>query len=110
MILKKAFLFMIFFTGTSFAQDLSVDKDKIEQIIGVKGKWFEEEGVLKLTFPRMDVKVVVDGRELSPFMGLSSWISFISVGESLMAMGDLVLFEDEVNPVMKTALDNGLGI
>lgn len=108
--MKQIFLFLVLFTEFSFAQDLSMDKGKIEQILGVKGAWFKEEGVFKVTFPRTDVKVDVDGWSLSPFMGLSSWISFIDFDNSLMAMGDLALFEDEVNPVMKVILANGLSV
>lgn len=111
--MKQFFFFLgclLLFTEFSFAQDLAVDKGKIEQLIGVKGVWFEKEKVFKVTFPRTDVKVKVDDWTLPPFMGLSSWISFISIGDSLMAMGDVVLFEDEVNPVMKIALANGLSV
>lgn len=108
--MKRFFLFFVLFIEFSFAQDLAMDKDKIEQILGVKGAWFKEEGVFKITFPRTDVKVVVDSWTLPPFMGLSSWISFLSMDDSLMAMGDLALFEDEVNSVMKIALANGLSV
>ncbi len=104
------FGFLVLFIECSFAQGLVEDKDKIEQILGVKGTWFKEEGVFKVTFPRIDVKVVVDDWTLPPFMGLSTWVSFMDMDESIMAMGDIVLFEDEVNPVMKTALASGLSI
>jgi hypothetical protein len=111
MILKIFFGFLLVFSlETSFAQDLTADKSKIEQIIGVKGAWFQEEGVLKFTFPRTDVKVVVDEWPLPPFMGLASWISFMTMDDSLMIMGDLLLFEDEVNSVMKIATTNGLSV
>lgn len=111
MIIKWFFLFggfFLLFTKISFAEDVA--KDKIEQILELKGEWFEEEGVFKITFPRNDVKVVVDDWTLPPFMGLSSWVSFTSMGETLISMGDLVLFEDEVNPVMRVALANGLSV
>lgn len=113
MLQKRFFYFLGFFTlftGLSSAQDIDVDKGKIEQMIGVKGAWFEKEGVFKITFPRTDVKVIVDNWTIPPFMGLSSWISFISIDDSIMAMGDLVLFEDEVNPVINIALANGLSV
>jgi hypothetical protein len=48
---------------------------------------------------------------MHPFLGLTSWAAFTPhVGTELMVMGDLVLFEDEVNPVMSAALDNGLEV
>lgn len=102
--------FLLLFTELSFALDLATDKSKIEQILDTKGTWFKEEGVFKVTFPRTDVKVVVDSWALPTFMGLSTWVSFISIDDSFMCMGDLVLFEDEVNPIMKSALASGLSV
>ena len=70
-----------------------------------------EEGVFKVSFPRTDVKVTVDGWAMKPFMGLTSWAAFKKgMGQEAMVMGDLVLFEDEVNPVMSVALENGLDV
>jgi hypothetical protein len=71
----------------------------------------EKEGVYKVTFPRDDVKVVVDGWTMPPFMGLGTWAAFTKGAHTeAMVMGDTVLFEDEVNPAMSVALDNGLKV
>lgn len=69
-------------------------------------------GVLKVSFPRNDVPVEVDGNKLPPFMGLTSWVAFTpgKQGIEAMAMGDLTVFEDEVNPVMSALLENGLAV
>ena len=86
-------------------------KKQIDQITGAKGVYTAGEDVHKVSFPRTDVKVTVDRWSMHPFMGLTSWAAFTSAGQSdVMVMGDLVLFEDEVNPVMSAALDNGLEI
>src|SRR4029078_10856451 len=70
-----------------------------------------EEGVFKVTSPRNDVKVSVDQWQMPPFMGLTSWAAFKrGMKEEAMVMGDLVLFQDEVNPVMSAALENGLSV
>jgi Domain of Unknown Function (DUF1259) len=83
----------------------------LEDIIGVKGTINTEERVFKVSFPRTDVPVTVDGWPMKPFMGLTSWAAFRKgVEKESMVMGDLVLFEDEVNPVMSVALDNGLSV
>ncbi len=83
----------------------------IEDIIGVKGTTNTEERVFKVTFPRTDVPVTVDGWAMKPFMGLTSWVAFRKgVEKESMVMGDLVLFEDEVNPVMTVALESGLSV
>jgi hypothetical protein len=86
------------------------DTAKIDHITGLKGKLNEKEGVYKITFPRDDVKVVVDGWIMPPFMGLGTWAAFKETKAGVMVMGDTVLFEDEVNPVMSVALDNGLSV
>ena len=78
------------------------------------GKPETSDNVVKVSFPRDDVRVEVDGwSKMPPFMGLTSWAAF-APGEKpefeAMVMGDLVLFEDEVNAVMSAALDNGLEV
>src|SRR5438477_9525775 len=88
----------------------ALDTAKIDQITGLKGKFNEKEGVYKVTFPRNDVKVVVDGWAMPPFMGLGTWAAFTETKTGAMVMGDTVLFEDEVNAAMSAALDNGLSV
>jgi hypothetical protein len=83
----------------------------IDQATGVKGAYTAEEDVYRVNFPRADVKISVEGRSMHPFLGLTSWAAFTPHSQTeLMVMGDLVLFEDEVNPVMSAALDNGLEV
>src|SRR5436305_1554426 len=88
----------------------ALDGAKIDQITGLKGKLNEKEGVYKITWPRGDVKVSVDGWTMPPFMGLGTWAAFTETSNGAMVMGDTVLFEDEVNDVMTAALDNGLHV
>jgi hypothetical protein len=88
----------------------SLDTGKIDQITGLKGKLNEKEGVYKVTWPRADVKVSVDGWTMPPFMGLGTWAAFTETKGGAMMMGDTVLFEDEVNPAMSAALDAGLSV
>jgi uncharacterized protein DUF1259 len=88
----------------------ALDTAKIDQLTGLKGKLNDKEGVYKVTFPRDDVKVVVDGWIMPPFMGLGTWAAFTETKNSAMVMGDTVLFEDEVNAAMSVALDNGLSV
>jgi hypothetical protein len=93
------------------AQDPGIDTKRIEEITGVKGTLNASEGVFKVSFPRTDVPVIVDGWKMKPFMGLTAWAAFKKgMSKEVMAMGDLVLFEDEVNPVMSTALNSGLEV
>ena len=88
----------------------ALDTEKIDQITGLKGKLSEKENVYKVSWPRSDVKVVVDGWTMPPFMGLGTWAAFTEAKDGAMVMGDTVLFEDEVNAAMNVALDNGLNV
>jgi hypothetical protein len=98
--------------STSLAAEISeTQRSTVDRITGAKGAYTPEEDVYRVNFPRTDVKVSIEGRSMHPFLGLTSWAAFTPHSQSeLMVMGDLVLFEDEVNPVMSAALDNGLEV
>ncbi len=96
------------FISSALAADL--DTAHIDQLTGLKGKMNEKEGVYKVTLPRNDVKIFVDGWTMPPFMGLGTWAAFTSTQNGAMVMGDTVLFEDEVNAAMTAALNNGLNV
>ena len=87
-----------------------LDTGKIQELTGLKGTLDEKEGAFKVTSPRKDLKVVSGRVHLTPPMGLTSWAAFRRAGQATMVMGDLVLDEDQVNPVMSAALDNGLEV
>ncbi len=90
-----------------------LDPKTVEKVLGTKPDVFPEEGVVKVNFPRTDVKVAIDGRPFEPFMGLTSWAAFqpgLKEGVEAMLMGDMVLFEDEVNLAMSAALDQNLEV
>src|SRR5215468_12108602 len=109
--MKNVFIFAtIAFATISSAFAAELDTARIDQITGLKGKMNEKERAYKVTFPRDDVKVVVDGWTMPPFMGLGTWAAFTATKDGAMVMGDTVLFEDEVNTAMSTALDNGLSV
>jgi hypothetical protein len=88
----------------------ALDGAKIDQITGLKGKLNEKENAYKVTWPRSDVKVTVEGWTMPPFMGLGTWAAFTETKDGAMVMGDTVLFEDEVNAAMTAAFDNGLHV
>jgi len=92
------------------AADKKLDTAKIEQITGLKGSYNEKENVFKVSMPRADVQVSVDGWRMPPFMGLGPWAAFTPHHSGAMVMGDMVLFQDEVNPAMSAALDSGLAV
>ena len=93
-----------------WAADPALDTAKIEQLTGGKGELNTQEGVFKVSVPRSDLAVTVAGVKMTPPLGLTSWAAFQPMGNQTMVMGDLVLLEDQVNPVMSVALTNGIEI
>jgi hypothetical protein len=82
--------------------------DLIAKITGLQPD--VKNGVAKVSLPRTDLSVVADGVKMTPFQGLTSWAAFEQAGNNTMVMGDMVLTENQVNPAMSAALDNGLEV
>jgi hypothetical protein len=80
----------------------------VEEALGRQGAVQPGE-VLRFSFPRSDLSVVVDGVTLTPALALGSWAAFKQIGNGQsMAMGDLVLTEDEIGPVMRALQAGGV--
>ncbi|MGZ5052353.1 MAG: DUF1259 domain-containing protein [Methylobacter sp.] len=110
----SAMVLATWFSGQAVAQQApntpsAFDTAKIEQLTGLKGK-LEPESVFKVSQPRADLNATVAGVKMVPAMGLTSWVGFQPAGDQVMAMGDIVLSEEQVNPVLSAALDNGLEV
>ncbi|MGZ5008433.1 MAG: DUF1259 domain-containing protein [Methylobacter sp.] len=88
----------------------ALDTAKIEQSTGAKGKLDSAENVFKVTVPSSDLKVTVAGVKMTPAAGFTSWAAFTPAGDKTMVMGDMVLQEGQVNPVMSVALENGIEV
>jgi hypothetical protein len=109
--MKRTLLTLAVFAATATISFGALDTAKIDEVTGLKGKLNEKEGVYRVTFPRADVKVAVDGWTMPPFMGLGTWAAFTKGSHTeTMVMGDTVLFEDEVNAAMSCAFENGLSV
>jgi hypothetical protein len=89
----------------------------VEQAMGKPGT-LQSGNVLRFGFPRSDLKVMVDSIQIKPTLALGSWVAFNKMGDRAMVMGDLVLLNEEIAPVMtqlqkvgieQTALHNHLG-
>ena len=80
----------------------------IDQIIGRSGEL--KGDVYKIGLPRTDLKVTADGEPIKPGLALGSWIAFKRAGDHAMVMGDLVLLESEITPVLSKLEDNGIEI
>jgi hypothetical protein len=68
------------------------------------------DGVVRIGWPREDVKVQVDGVPLKAFAGLGSWAAFTAASHGAMVMGDTVVFQDEVTPAIDAAFAHGLEV
>jgi hypothetical protein len=79
----------------------------VEQALGRKGT-SNPGDVIKFSFPRSDMSVSVAGVQLKPALALGSWVAFQHTNDGAVAMGDLVLGEDEVAPVMKKLQQGGV--
>lgn len=83
----------------------------IDRTMGVKGVYVSEESAHKFVFPRNDVSLRVGGQRLSPAQAPRSWATFSpSMHREGMMNGELILLDDEVNPVITVALRSGLEI
>jgi hypothetical protein len=97
---------LVFSAGANAAP---IDWNKVDQAIGKPGT-DQSGGVHKFGLPRSDLKITVDGLAIKPTLALGSWIGFLPMGDGAMVMGDLVLTETEIEPVMKRLIDDGIEI
>jgi hypothetical protein len=86
----------------------ALDTAKIDEALGRSGQKIGD--VYKVGFPRTDLHVSVHGLAIKPGLALGSWAAFTGTEGSAMVMGDLVLLEDELNPVMEQLRSSGFEI
>ena len=99
-------------TQTTGAQKVAAGEEwkTVEDVFGFPGANLPE-GVVRFNMPRKDLHVSLGGTEVKPGLALGAWAAFHHVGRNdAMIMGDLVLTEDEVAPVMKALQDGGVEI
>jgi len=89
-------------------QTMPADYASVLTTLGRQGDF--KDGVLKVNIPRNDLKVVVDGIATPTPFGFGGWIALTKGTGMDVMMGDLVLTENEVNPVMSAVLDAGLEV
>jgi hypothetical protein len=91
----------------AFAQD--IDWQKVDDAFGRKAAIVSGD-VHRYGFPRTDLTVTLDSVTIKPALALGGWVAFKQMGGEVMVMGDLVLLENEIKPVMTKMIENGLDI
>ena len=85
----------------------TADWKPVEQALGKTGS-MQPGDVYKVSFPRGDLKVTAAGVELKPALALGTWVAFKRMGDMTVVMGDLVLTENEVTPVLSKLQQGGV--
>ena len=94
------------FTSTAVAQG---EWDAVAKAIGRPGTEMPG-GVYRVGIGRSDLTVTLDGVQIKPALALGSYLAFQKSGKEAMVMGDLVLLQEEINPVMKKLIEQGIQI
>jgi hypothetical protein len=104
LVLSLLFTFLLGGCYSAFSADFS----EVAKILGVPGQM--QEGAYVLRFPRSDIEVRIDGEAIPTALGFVSWTAWKTMGTESMVMGDLVLLEEEVNPVISILSENDIHI
>jgi hypothetical protein len=101
--------YLVFCLVSAFAQEMPSNYQEVLKSLDRKGDF--KDGVLKVNIPRNDLNMTVQGVSTPTPFGFGGWVSFTKTtdGDEVM-MGDLVLLQEEVNPVMSALLDNGIDV
>src|SRR5882672_2916934 len=110
LILCSLILTVISQAASLTAQNKSVTPDEwklVEEALGKAGS-MQPGNVFKIGLPRNDLSVTVRGVSINPVLALGSWVAFKKMGSEAVVMGDLVLTEAEVGPVMRSLQESGI--
>lgn len=92
--------------GSSVAS--GAEFNEVETILSTKGQL--QEGATIFRFPRSDIKVTIDGEPVPTAFGFGAWTAWKAMGMDTMVMGDLVLLENEVNPVISALAEANINV
>src|SRR5213592_1613653 len=100
---------LVFWSVSGHAQEIPSDYQEVLKSLDRKGDF--KDGVVKVNIPRNDLKMTVQGISTPTPFGFGGWVAFTKTTDGNEVMiGDLVLTQDEVNPVMSALLDNGIDV
>jgi len=109
LIVGLAFASLTGFSARAFATDVPGDYQEVLKTLDRKGDF--KAGVLKVNIPRNDLKLTIQGFSTPTPFGFGGWIALTKAADgSDVMMGDLVLLQEEVNPVLSALLENGIDV
>src|SRR5260370_5252886 len=106
--IMRAILASAVMAVAAYGQQMPAEYDQVLKALGKQGDF--KANVLRINIPRNDLKVTVDGVATPTPFGFGGWLAMTKGEHGEVMMGDLVLTQDEVNPVMSALLDNGLEV
>jgi uncharacterized protein DUF1259 len=109
--MRPALMFVVSVLAASLgtaARSQEIDWQKVDETFGRKAA--VNGDVHRYGFPRTDLSVTLDGVTIKPALALGGWVAFKPAHGGVMAMGDLVLLETEINPVMLKLIEGGMEI
>jgi hypothetical protein len=110
--MQRKLLFLLsalLLSAASTANAAEIDWTKVDAALGKTGM-AQAGGVHRYGIPRSDLSVTLDGVTIKPALALGGWVAFLPAHDGAMVMGDVVLTESEINPVMTKLLEGGLEV
>ena len=95
-------------TASNEAVANTLDTKKLDEIIGYKAEM--SKGVYKYTIGRPDIKLTEHGVPVSAFLGFNTWAAWQGSADKAAVAGDFTMSEDEVAPVIKALVENGIEV
>ena len=95
-------------TASNESVQNTLDTKRLDEILGYKAEM--SKGVYKYTIGRPDVKLTEHGIAVSTFLGFNTWAAFQGTPEKAAVAGDFTMLEDEVEPVLKALIENGIEV
>ena len=105
----RTMLIATILTLASAVPAMAEDWGRIDEALGRTGAT-QRDGGRRYSFPRSDLTVTLDGVAIKPALALGSWLTFRQVGDKASVMGDLVLTEGEINPVMSKLVERNIAV
>src|SRR6185312_12758044 len=106
--MKKILFLVVVMLAFVFCNAQQIDSDALNNVFGKKGT--VTGNVYKISYPRSDLKVKVNGFAVAPGLALGTWVGIIQMENHAMMMGDLVLLDSEVPKVIKKLVEENLEV